>query len=110
MSSSLGLGFAASSATVLMIWPAWQYPHCGTFLGEPRLLDDVQALAPSDSIVATDLPAMSPTGHTHDRRARPSTCTVHARTARCRSRTSCRQAELVAQDPQQRACRRRRRR
>ena len=30
ISSSLGLALFASKAVALMIWPAWQYPHCGT--------------------------------------------------------------------------------
>ena len=30
MSVSLGFGRRLSSAAAAMIWPAWQYPHCGT--------------------------------------------------------------------------------
>ena len=30
MSASVGFGLAASSALADMIWPDWQYPHCGT--------------------------------------------------------------------------------
>ena len=30
MSASLGLGLLVSNALADMIWPDWQYPHCGT--------------------------------------------------------------------------------
>src|SRR6516164_8373728 len=30
MSASVGMAFSWSSAMACMIWPGWQYPHCGT--------------------------------------------------------------------------------
>jgi hypothetical protein len=30
MSESLGFGLLTNSALADMIWPDWQYPHCGT--------------------------------------------------------------------------------
>jgi serine acetyltransferase len=29
-SASVGRGFFLRNATAVMIWPDWQYPHCGT--------------------------------------------------------------------------------
>src|SRR5215470_7566537 len=79
MSASLGARFFASSAVALMIWPDWQYPHCGTsFLIQAACTALPAAVPAMPSIVVTFLPAAADTGVEQERTGWPSRCTVHA--------------------------------
>src|SRR5262249_52336518 len=79
ISESVGRGLLASSAEADMIWPDWQYPHCGTSRSiQAFWILAPAALAPTASIVViAELPMLS-IGVMQDRMARPSTCTVQA--------------------------------
>src|SRR5579864_8698172 len=61
-----------------MIWPVWQYPHCGTSSATHACCSTCSPFAPSPSIVVMLLPATCDTGVEHERIALPSMCTVHA--------------------------------
>src|SRR2546430_9081378 len=79
MFRSLGFGVCASRLEACMIWPLWQYPHCGTF----RRCQAACTLRPSGvppmaSMVVMALPAAAEIGVMQERVATPSRCTVHA--------------------------------
>src|SRR5438552_19003164 len=62
-----------------MIWPLWQYPHCGTFkLRHAASTRMPIGVAPIASMVVTFLPWAAEIGVTHERIGAPSRCTVHA--------------------------------
>src|SRR5215510_11922812 len=73
MSASLGLALAASSALADMIWPDWQYPHCGTSSASQAAWTFLPAgVAPMASMVMIRLPTTAETGVTQDRVGCPS--------------------------------------
>src|SRR3954468_6700061 len=79
MSASFGLGLLANSALADMIWPDWQYPHCGTSRASHAAWIRLPAgVAPFSPIVVIFLPATADTGAIHDRVGAPSIWTVHA--------------------------------
>src|SRR5438132_2700714 len=62
-----------------MIWPDWQYPHCGTsFMIHAACTALPARVAPIPSIVVTFLPAAADTGIEQERTGCPSRCTVQA--------------------------------
>src|SRR5688572_11633198 len=77
-SAAAGSGLRSSSATAAMIWPAWQYPHCGTSSSIQAFCTAWSPPAPSPSMVVTCLPASAETGSRQERWAAPSTSTVQA--------------------------------
>src|SRR2546426_133107 len=78
MSASEGCGFFASSAAAAMIWPDWQYPHCGTSSSIHARCTACARFLERPSIVVTRLPATAATGSTQVRVATPSRWTVQA--------------------------------
>src|SRR4030081_1973758 len=79
MSLSRGFGFFLSSAAAAMIWPDWQYPHCGTSSAAHAFCTGCELLAERPSMVTMRSPAlMLPTGIEHDRRTSPLMCTQQA--------------------------------
>src|SRR5499427_11169866 len=73
ISTSLGLALPASSALADMIWPDWQYPHCGTSSASQAACTFLPAgVFPMASIVVIRLPAAAETGVMHDRVGCPS--------------------------------------
>src|SRR3954471_23100845 len=79
ISESVGCGLLSKSAAADMIWPDWQYPHCGT---SPSIhafwILAPDAVAPTASIVVISEVPMLSRGVTQERVATPSTCTVQA--------------------------------
>src|SRR5439155_8855504 len=78
MSASVGRGVSRSSTAAAMIWPDWQYPHCGTSASIHATCSGCRRSGARPSMVTTFLPAARRTGVTHDRTASPSRCTVQA--------------------------------
>src|SRR5882762_5559095 len=79
MSASVGARFFARRALALMIWPDWQYPHCGTSCRIQAACTAFPArVAPIPSTVVTFLPAAADSGVEQERTGCPSRCTVHA--------------------------------
>ena len=76
----LGVPVFWMSATAAMIWPDWQYPHCGTCASIHACwtLWSVPFSPLKPSMVVTDLPATALTGTLHERVTSPSTCTEQA--------------------------------
>ena len=73
ISPSLGLALAAISALADMIWPDWQYPHCGTSSASQARWTFLPAgVLPTASIVVIRLPAAADTGVMQDRVGSPS--------------------------------------
>src|SRR5215475_4088284 len=79
MSASVGCGLLASSADADMIWPDWQYPHCGTSRSTQAFwILAPAAVAPIASmVVISELPMLS-IGVMQERVGSPPTCTVQA--------------------------------
>src|SRR5215218_11502351 len=79
MSESVGCELLASSAAADMIWPDWQYPHCGTSPSRQAFwIFAPAAVAPIASmVVISDVPTLS-IDVMHDRTGVPSMCTVQA--------------------------------
>src|SRR5437660_9193568 len=61
-----------------MIWPDWQYPHCGTSASIHARWTGWAASGDKPSIVVTFLPATLEIAVPHERVATPLICTVHA--------------------------------
>src|SRR6266849_5190666 len=78
MSLSVGLGFFESSATADMIWPGWQYPHCGTSSSIQACWTGWLPSAERPSMVVTFFPATLEIGVMQERAASPLMWTVHA--------------------------------
>src|SRR6266568_5332713 len=79
ISASVGRFTFASSAAALMIWPDWQYPHCGTSFATQASCSTLPSLVwPMPSMVVILLPAAALAGVEQDRAAWPFTCTVQA--------------------------------
>src|SRR5260370_39565889 len=78
ISSSDGFLFVAISAAACMIWPAWQYPHCGTFKARQAFCTGWLPCASSPSIVVTDRPEASFTAAVAARGAPPARFTPPA--------------------------------
>src|ERR1700738_2648418 len=77
MSASSGCGVSASNAAADINCPDWQYPHCGTScLIHAVCSRRPSGVAPSASIVVTDLPLTPLIGKRHERVATLSTWTV----------------------------------
>ena len=77
ISELVGCGLLASSAAADMIWPDWQYPHCGTSRSSQAFwILAPTAVAPIASIVViSDVPMLS-IGVMQERMAVPSIVTV----------------------------------
>jgi hypothetical protein len=79
MSTSLGFPLVASSALADMIWPDWQYPHCGTSSASQAAWIFLPAgVLPMASMVTIRFPTAEETGVTQDRVGCPSTWMVQA--------------------------------
>ena len=78
ISASLGAGLFSSSAAADMIWPDWQYPHCGTCSSIHAACSALPAGLCNPSIVVTFRPATDASVVTHERTGWPSRCTVQA--------------------------------
>src|SRR6516165_1694165 len=78
ISSSDGFLLVASSAADCMIWPAWQYPHCGTLKARQAFCTGCLPCGSRPSIVVTERPETSLTAVMQARVAAPSTWTVQA--------------------------------
>src|SRR5438876_10163468 len=78
ISASVGCGFFARSAAAAMIWPDWQYPHCGTSSSIHARCTGCERFLERPSIVVTRFPATAATGSTQVRVATPSRWTVQA--------------------------------
>src|SRR5256712_9867053 len=78
MSASLGCGFSRSSTAADMIWPDWQYPHCGTSFSIHARCSGWLRSDESPSMVVPSLPAARETGVPHVPPASPLRWTVHA--------------------------------
>src|SRR5579872_4746 len=78
MSASVGLGTLSRRLATLMIWPDWQYPHCGTSSSIHARCTGCVTSGERPSIVVTALPCTLATLVMQERAATPLTCTVHA--------------------------------
>src|SRR5690349_1733291 len=79
MSSSLGLGFLARSAAAAMIWPLWQYPHCGTSTSSHAFCTGCELVVDRPSMVTIlSVGLIALTGSEQERMTLPLTCTEHA--------------------------------
>src|SRR3954452_24951443 len=76
ISSSEGFLLEASSAEADIIWPGWQYPHCGTSRATHAFC--TLWLPPRPSMVVTFWPDTEPIGVWQERTAWPFRCTVQA--------------------------------
>src|SRR5262245_25314800 len=61
-----------------MIWPDWQYPHCGTCSASQAFCSGCEESGDSPSIVVTDLPAISDSWVWQENARLPSMCTMQA--------------------------------
>src|SRR5579864_1445757 len=77
MSLSVGWGLLASSADADIIWPAWQYPHCGTSTSIQAFCTGCVPSADNPSMVVTGSFTV-PTCVWQDRTALPFRWTVQA--------------------------------
>ena len=68
ISLSVGLEFSASSTAALMIWPDWQYPHCGTSISIHASCRGCVRSGEIPSIVVIFFPSARETGATQDQR------------------------------------------
>ena len=71
MSASLGSGLLTNSALADMIWPDWQYPHCGTSASIQAFWTGWLASGDKPSIVVTVFPATVEIAVPQDRVATP---------------------------------------
>src|SRR3954464_7178584 len=79
MSLSDGCGFFFSSATAAMIWPDWQYPHCGTSTAAQAFCTGCEELAESPSMVTIlSLAFTALSGTEQERCNSPLMCTEQA--------------------------------
>src|SRR5262249_52002661 len=78
MSASDGFAFRASKAAADMIWPDWQYPHCGTSASIQARWMGWLASAERPSMVVMFLPATDDIAAPHERVATPLIWTVQA--------------------------------
>src|ERR1043166_428005 len=79
MSASVGFGFFFSSAAAAMIWPDWQYPHCGTSTESQAFCTGCEELADRPSMVTIlSLAFTAESGTEHERCTSPLMCTEHA--------------------------------
>src|ERR1700721_4417053 len=76
--SLVGSEFLASSEAACMIWPDWQYPHCGTCSAIQAFCSGWSPLALSPSMVVIFLPTASLSKVWQDLTASPLTWTVQA--------------------------------
>src|SRR4051812_19654405 len=77
MSASLGFLFFISRPAADMIWPAWQYPHCGTFSASHAFCSGCESDGESPSMVVIFLALTSASAVLHERIGSPSASTVH---------------------------------
>src|SRR3984893_1082899 len=78
MSASVGLGFLDNRATASMIWPDWQYPHCGTSSAIQACWTGWLPSADRPSMVVIFFPATLEIGVIQERVISPLMCTVQA--------------------------------
>ena len=78
ISSLLGFLFDSYSAAACIIWPDWQYPHCGTCASIQAFWSGWDRFFERPSIVVTDFPATAETGVIHALIGWPSRWTVQA--------------------------------
>src|SRR5664279_5181192 len=78
ISASVGFEVLASRAAAVMIWPDWQYPHCGTSSSIQATWIGWVRSGESPSMVVTFLPATAEMGVTQERCGWPSMWTVQA--------------------------------
>ena len=78
ISSWLGFLFNSNSAAACIIWPDWQYPHCGTCASTQAFWSGWDWFFERPSIVVTDFPAKAETGVMHDLIGWPFRWTVQA--------------------------------
>src|ERR1035438_1746318 len=78
MSWSVECGLDFNMAAACMIWPLWQYPHCGTLRASKSFGSGGSPAALSPSMVVMRLPAASRIGVRQLRAASPFRWTVHA--------------------------------
>src|SRR5713101_9662452 len=67
ISASVGFGFFASRATADIIWPDWQYPHCGTSSSIQAFCTAWLPSAERPSMVVTFFPDTLEIGVIHER-------------------------------------------
>src|SRR5215470_12861844 len=76
---SVGLETILKSATAVMIWPLWQYPHWTTSVEtQASWTARPTRSVPIASIVTIGREPTTDTGSTHERVGTPPTCTVQA--------------------------------
>ena len=73
ISASVGLGLVFSRAAACMIWPVWQYPHCGTLQACQARWTGWSPFGLRPSMVVMRLPAAALIGVTQLRAASPLT-------------------------------------
>src|SRR6266446_5913633 len=78
MTASVGLGFFESRATADMIFPDWQYPHCGTSSSIQACCTGWLPSTERPSMVVIFLPATLEIAVMQERVASPLMCTVQA--------------------------------
>src|SRR6185295_2657069 len=79
MSASVGLGVFLSSAAAAMIWPDWQYPHCGTSSASHAFCTGCEEFGERPSMVTIlSVAFTSPTLIEHERMTSPLMCTEQA--------------------------------
>ena len=100
-SARVGIPLPDSRLTADMIWPDWQYPHCGTLCLIQAARTASAAAPDTPSMVATSSPAAAETGIKHDRVGRPSRCT-RATQSHAASELSAFQLQRVSDHPKQR--------
>ena len=70
--ASLGRGVCASNAAACMIWPDWQYPHCGTCSATQACCTGCWSCGLRPSMVVTFVPAAAASVIWQDRTGSPS--------------------------------------
>src|ERR1700730_5483375 len=79
ISASVGFGFLPSSAAAAMIWPDWQYPHCGTSSASHAFCTGWSPAADKPSMVTIlSVGSTALTGIEQERCTSPLMCTEHA--------------------------------
>src|SRR6476619_1088282 len=76
--SRVGFGLEASNSAAFMIWPDWQYPHCGVSSAIQAFCSGCDEFGDRPSMVTTLAPSAAETGVEQERTALPFRCTVQA--------------------------------
>src|ERR1700722_17049387 len=78
-SASVGFGFSCNNAAAAMIWPDWQYPHCGTSCcSHATCTGWLSPSGDNPSIVVIFALVTEPAAIEQDRVTVPSICTEQA--------------------------------